>query len=194
MIVTPFTPTPAYPERLQSQADADGLVRSPGLHLSTIYRDMAETISPREPIDAQDLAFYGAGGFLFERVFDMAHRDAVLSGDLIRPGEFERDGIIGSPDALDFANSRVVETKCRWMSARKFDALEKNFFFELLQIKCYLAMIGWTQAELSVFFVCGNWAPPVPCIRSVLLDFSEREIEEAWSSVRQHAIRKGWLK
>lgn len=193
MIVTPFTPDPPYPDRLQSQADAEGLTRSPGLHLSTIYRDMAETINPREPLDAQDLAFYGAGGFLFERVYDMAHRDAVVRGELVRPGEFERDGIIGSPDALDFANNRIVELKMRWMSSWKFDQLERYFFFELLQIKCYLAMVHWVEAELSVFFVAGNWRPPVPCVRSVILEFSEREVEDAWSSVVQHAVKRGWL-
>ena len=94
MIVTPFEPDPPYPSRLQSQADSDGLTRSPGLHLSSILKDMRNIIAPRESMSDEELAFYGAGGFLFERVYDMAHRDAVLSGDLIRPGEFERDGII----------------------------------------------------------------------------------------------------
>jgi len=193
MIVTPFEPDPPYPLRLQSQADSDGLTRSPGLHLSSILKDMRNIIAPRESMSDEELAFYGAGGFLFERVYDMAHRDAVLSGDLIRPGEFERDGIIGSPDALDFAHSRVVELKMRWMAAWKFEQLEKYFFFELLQIKCYLAMIGWTDAELTVFFVAGNWKPPLPCIKSVLLEFTEREIEEPWSGVVSHARKKGWL-
>jgi hypothetical protein len=193
MIVTDITSSLDYPNRIRSESDEMGQVRSPGLHLSTIYRDMAETINPREPLGEQDLAFYGAGGFLFERVFSMAHRDAILSGTIIRPGEFFRDGIAGSPDALDLENCRVVETKCRWMSSRKFDQLEKYFYFELLQVKCYLAMTGFTEAEFTVFFVCGDWRPPIPRVRSALLSFTEREIEEAWGQVVSHARKRNWL-
>ena len=184
-----------YPARLKSQADEEGLTRSPGLHLTPILRDMAEAINPdtRSPISERDLAFYGAGGFIWERSWSQAHVESVLSGDLIRPGEFERDGITGSPDVIDIGISRLIELKCRWMSARKFDHLEANFFWEILQIKCYLAMIGWTEAELTVFFVCGDWQPPVPRVRSVLLEFTEREIEEAWAGVVAHARRKKWL-
>lgn len=193
MIITPCDPVPPYPERIRSEADELGLARSPGLHLSQIILDMAETVSPREPISEQELHFYGAGGFIFERVWSAAHADAIACGDLVRPGEFERDGIIGSPDVLDFNIPRLIELKCRWMSARKFDHLEKYFFWELLQIKCYLAMIGWDEAELTVFFVAGDWRPPVPCVRSVLLNFTEQEIEESWSSVLNHARRRKWL-
>ena len=193
MIVTEVNHDPPYPDRIRSEADEMGQIRSPGLHLSTIYRDMAQTINPREPLDQQDLAFYGAGGFLWERIWSEAHRDAILSGDIIRPGEFDRDGIAGSPDALDLDNGLVVELKCRWMSSNKFNQLERYFYFELLQIKCYLAMIGLEEAEFTVFFVNGDWRPPIPCVRSARLSFSKREIEEAWMQVYRHAKNRGWL-
>jgi hypothetical protein len=193
MIVTELHPDPPYPERIVSESQELGEIRSPGLHLSTIYRDMAQTINPREPLDQQDLAFYGAGGFLWERLWSMAHRDAVLSGSVVRPGEFTLDGIAGSPDALDTENGLVVELKCRWMSSNKFNQLEKYFYFELLQIKCYLAMVGLTEAEFTVFFVCGDWRPPIPCVRSAKLSFTEREIQEAWMQVYRHAKQRGWL-
>jgi hypothetical protein len=193
VIVTELHPVPPYPDRIRSESDEMGQVRSPGLHLSTIYRDMAETINPREPMDEQDLAFYGAGGFLWERLWSQAHRDSILSGTIIRPGEFERDGIAGSPDALDLDNGRVVELKARWMSSKKFDHLEKYFYFELLQVKCYLAMTGFTEAEFSVMFMCGDWRPPIPCVRSARLQFTDREIEEAWLQVYKHGKSRGWL-
>src|SRR5579862_2335254 len=75
MIVTPFEPVPGYPERLQSQADSEGLTRSPGLHLSTIYRDIERTIKPKDEWCTQEeLEMFGAVGFMWERVYSMAHR------------------------------------------------------------------------------------------------------------------------
>jgi hypothetical protein len=193
MIVTDISSEFDYPNRIRSESDEMGQIRSPGLHLSAIYRDMASTINPREPLGEQDLAFYGAGGFLWERIWSEAHRDAVLSESIIRPGEFFRDGIAGSPDAIDLDNGLVVELKCRWMSSNKFNQLEKYFYFELLQIKCYLAMVGLTEAEFTVFFVCGDWRPPIPCVRSARLSFTDREIQEAWMQVYRHAKSRGWV-
>jgi hypothetical protein len=196
MIVTDISDRDDYPSRIRSEADELGLVRSQNtLHLTSIIRDMAETIAlnPRDPITEQELAFYGAGGFMWEKIWSTAHAQSIGDGELFRPGEIERDGIVGSPDVLDLSISRLIELKCRWMSASKFDSLEKNFFWELLQIKCYLAMLGWVEAELTVFFVAGNWRPPIPCVRSVLLEFTEREVEEGWNSVLDHARRKGWV-
>jgi hypothetical protein len=85
------------------------------------------------------------------------------------------------------------------MSSRKFDHLEKYFFFELLQIKCYLALLNynypgeWREAEFTIFFVCGDWRPPIPCVKSAILTFTFQEIEEAWQTVVRHAKKRGWL-
>lgn len=184
-----------YPECLEGPQDDLGLGRSKGtLHLGSILHDLRESLAPRGEPNEDDLAFYAAGGFMWERIWDRAHQDAINRGLVIRPGEFERDGIVGSPDALDLDHTRLVELKCRWQSSRKFDHLEKNYWYELLQIKSYLAMIGWTEAELTIFYVCGDWRPPIPKVRSALLEFTELEIEESWAMVVGHARRKGWVK
>ncbi len=195
MNVTDISNEAGYPDCLEGPTNCNNEPRSTGtLHLSTIYRDIHETLAPREPIPEEDLAFYAAGGWLWERIWDLAHLDAIKRDLVIRPGEFERDGIVGSPDSLDLDKIRLIELKCRWMSSKKFDHLEKYFWYELLQIRGYLAMLGWTEAELHVMFLCGDWRPPVPCVRSVLLEFTKREVEEAWSQITSHARRRGWLK
>jgi hypothetical protein len=195
LIVTPFEPEPPYPDRLQSQADADGLSRSPGLHLSQIYRDIEQTIKPKDEwCTEEELAFFGAGGFLWERAFGLCHAKAVATGDIVRPGEFELDGIIGSPDLIHIPSWTLLETKCCWRSVNKFDsALEKNFWAWLVQTKSYCHMIGTDTCELHVFFVCGDWRPPVPQTRSVRIRYGRDELISNWRMIREHAEKKGWL-
>jgi hypothetical protein len=185
-----------YPECIVGTPTESNAQRSTGtLHLSTIYRDMEQEAQLRKRKDAtpEELMWYAAGGFLWEHVFSMAYREAVAKGELVRPDEWTLDGITGSPDNIDVPRWRVIELKFRWMSAQKFDQLEKHFWMELVQIKGYCKLVGTLEAELWVFFCCGNWRPPVPMVRGVLLEFSEQEIEENWNMIRAHARRKGWL-
>src|SRR5271168_4082721 len=129
MIVTDITDQTSYPDCLRSQADEEGLTRSKGLHLTTIIRAIEQTIKPKDEwCSEEELAFFGAGGFLWERVFSMCHADAVATSDIVRPGEFELDGITGSPDLIRVSDYTLIETKCCWKSQRKFDSLEKNFW------------------------------------------------------------------
>ena len=185
---------------LMSEADAGGesLARSPGLHLSDIYRDIEREIAPKnEWADERQLRLYGEVGFLWERVFSNAYRDAVVDGgegDYVRPGEFEADGIIGSPDLIRMSDWTVIETKAAWKSVRKWDEdLEKNFWLWLVQVKGYCRLIGTDVAEIHPIFINGNYKPPMPTKRGVRLEFSTREIEGNWTMLKEHAQRKGWL-
>lgn len=194
VIVTDITNETSYPDCLRSQADEEGLTRSGGLHLTPIIKDIEQTIKPRELWCTQDeLEFFGAGGFMWERVFSMAHRDAVETGDLFRPGEIELDGIIGSPDLIRISDYTLLETKCTWRGLRQWESLEKNFWGWLCQVKSYSHMIGTNVAEIHVFFVAGNWRPPVPCARSVRLEFRKHELEENWRMILRHAQSRGWV-
>lgn len=141
----------------------------------------------------EELAFFGAGGFLWERVFGVAHAESVATGDIVRPGEWELDGITGSPDLIRCSDWTLLETKATWRGLRKWDHLEKNFWAWLCQIKGYAKMIGTNVAELHVFFVAGDWRPPVPCVRSIRMEFTDLELNENWQLVVRHAIARGWL-
>jgi hypothetical protein len=197
MHVTDLDNSP-YPSIIQGPASETGLSRSQGtLHLSQIYRDMEEEALLRQKksgdITEDELAWYGAGGFLWEHVFSMAHREAIGCGELVRPGEWELDGIVGSPDGIDTVNWRVIETKFRWMSSNKFGQLEKYFWPELVQVMGYCKMIGSQEAELWVFFCNGDHRPPRPIALGKLLEFTRQEIDESWKMIVGHAKRKGWL-
>jgi len=155
--------------------------------------EQAALLARKSDMTQDELSWYAAGGYLWEHVFSMAYKEAVQIRDLVRPDEWERDGIVGSPDALRLNDWTVVELKFRWMSSNKFDALEKWFWLELIQIKGYCAMLGTLRAELWVFFCNGDYRPPRPNVRGVLLEFSEQEVEESWQTILNHAKRRGWL-
>lgn len=195
MKVTSLDTSP-FPAQIVGTLPETGESRSTGtLHLSTVYRDMEREaqLSARKAMDEKELAWYGAGGFLWEHVFSLAFQQAVDRRDLIRPGEWGCDGIVGSPDLIDVPHWRVVELKCRWMSSAKFEQLEKYFWLELVQVKGYCKMVDSTEAELWVFFVNGDYRPPRPVVLGKLLQFSHQEIEESWQMIVGHAQRRGWL-
>lgn len=140
-----------------------------------------------------ELAFFGAGGFLWERVFGEAHRDSVISGDLVRPGEWSLDGITGSPDLVRVSDWCLIETKATWRGLRKWEHLEKNFWAWLVQTKGYCSMIGTNRCEIHVFFVAGDWRPPMPTVRSIAIKYTDLELEENWFMLVRHARNRGWL-
>src|SRR5208337_2109364 len=190
VIVTDITADTSYPDCLRSQADEEGLTRSKGLHLTTIIRAIEQTIRPRDEwCSEEELAFFGAGGFMWERVFSMAHRDAVESDDLIRPGEITLDGITGSPDLIRISDMIGIETKLTWKSSRKLDlsskpaaleSLDKHFWAHKIQCMSYAKMFGISEYELHYFFVAGNWRPPVPCVKAVRMEFTNQELNANW--------------
>lgn len=196
MIVTDIVHDPPYPGCITGPENESGSPRSQGtLHLSTIYRDLEESALLQAKGDAtpEELAWYGAGGYLWERVFSRAHWEAIEGGDLVRPEEFELDGIVGSPDGIRVSAWRIIETKFRWMSSNKFDQLEKFFWVELVQLKGYCKLIGTDEAELHVFFCNGDYRPPRPIVKSKLIQFTGQEIDESWQMIVRHAQRRGWL-
>lgn len=183
----------AYPSCITGTPTESHAQRSTGnLHLSQIYRDMEQEAQLRKKseMSQEELAWYGAAGYLWEHAFSMAYQNAL---SMVRTDEWTLDGIAGSPDGLDRHKWRVIELKFRWMSSNKFDQLEKFFWLELVQIKGYCKMVGATEAELWVFFCNGDYRPPRPVVLGKLLTFNEQEIDESWTMIRNHAIRKGWL-
>lgn len=170
------------------------MARSPGLHLSTIYQDIELTIGAQNSeLSERDLEFYRAGGFLWERVMSAALVASLQTDDIVRPGEFERDGITGSPDLLDLRTMHIHETKCTWRSENKFDNLQKFFWSWLVQVQGYCHMLDTGTAILTVMFVNGRYAPPKPNIRRKQFEFTRRELSDNWLMLLNHARVRGWL-
>jgi hypothetical protein len=195
MIVTelPFNPL----DTIRSESEHQGQARTPGLHLSTIYADIEAQWLKREPLEEKDRAAYMSGGFLWEHAFSQAFGRSILQLGVSRPPELFLDGIIGSPDLIDYVNWRVLDTKFTWKSARKLEHMERYFWPWLCQMKSYLKMMqtmgACDTAELYIFFVNGDYAPPRPAARRLELKFDQQEIEENWAMVLRYARGKGWL-
>jgi hypothetical protein len=169
--------------------------------LTDIIKSLAADIGKskgRGDISEDDLNHYATVGWLFEHVFDMAFARAMSADErsIVSPGEVELNGVVGTPDRIrveEDGSLTVIDTKARWMAARKFDELETYFWQEIFQVRSYCKMVGSTTAELHVIFVGGNWRPPTPIIKGVRMEFTEREIDEGWQSILGQARRKGWL-
>jgi hypothetical protein len=199
MIITPLDVD--YISMVRGPEPDDGLPRSHDHrpHLTDIIRDLAAAIGKSKgngSISEEDLNAYAAGGWTFEYLWDMAFNKALQDGSIVQPGEYELNGIVGTPDRIrveDDGELTVIEIKVRWMSAYKFDQLETYFWQETMQVKSYCALVGTTHAELICFFICGNWHPPTPIAKGVKLEFTEREIQENWDCIVNHGKRMGVL-
>ena len=170
--------------------------RSGGLHLSKVYADLEDTVSPRDNgMTEDDLTWYRMIGFLWEWVIERAFNRGLLIPHCVRPGEFTVDGITGSPDLLDVSVDPVVviDTKATFKSTNKSDRLEKFFWSWLMQLKGYCYMVETTRARLLILHICGDYRPPRPRVRRFDIDFSPTEIQENWAMLTAHARKRGWL-
>jgi hypothetical protein len=168
--------------------------RSPGLHVSQIYGDVMKTVDPKRFGDGELPWGKVATGLMFERAIETA-LSAVFhdaNNELMRPGEFELDGIACSPDTIDFKQWVLYEFKCTWMSARQ-EIIDKKFMHWIIQIKAYCKVLSMRRAILYILFVNGKYDGEGPIMRKVELTFEQHEIDANWNMLVKHAKKKGWL-
>ena len=157
--------------------------RSVGLHVSSIIRHIMVTsgLAKDSNFTDEDLEYFAVVGRLWERVLA---ETMLPEPRYIRPGEIEVDGIIGSPDGIDTEDPAVIEIKVTWLSSNR--AIE-SFFKYMLQIKSYAYMLGLTKVKLYVFYVCGNYRPPVPQFKAWEITFTEAELRTNWHVMKENA-------
>jgi hypothetical protein len=168
----------------------DGLVvsseqtapRSAGIHVSQIIRHINAKVGPRRnEMSEENLNAYA----IFGRIWEQYLADATFKAPRYeRVGELEVDGIIGSPDAVDTVDWRIMEYKCWWRSSSR-DVMEYRDVF--WQIKAYCFMLGLVRAQLIVAFVCGDWKPPIPKVRAWDMVFTPQELRENWAMLKENS-------
>ena len=156
--------------------------RSAGLHVSQIIRHIVTTSGLAEVNDftEDDLNMFAIIGRLWE---EMLARTLFKPPRYQRPGEIECDGIFGSPDAVDTDDCCLMEFKVTWKSSNR--AIE-SFFKYMLQVKAYCHMLGLTKVRLYVFYVAGNWRPPIPQLKAWELEFAPHELKDNWRMLVQN--------
>uniref|UniRef100_A0A6M3LG66 PD-(D/E)XK endonuclease-like domain-containing protein n=1 Tax=viral metagenome TaxID=1070528 RepID=A0A6M3LG66_9ZZZZ len=177
MIVTPRDDLAEI--SLDSLSSSD---RSPGLHVSGLIRRLMQRLEPGKYSDDEpDIT--GVLRMLLGMAFEDKLEwllDRRWPGRIVRPGEIERDGIVGSPDGVDINEERLYEYKLTWMKYEP-DLEHQKYWKYIVQIKAYLAMLGWTRACLWIYFVDGDYRGSGPLLKPFDLEFSQQELAEAWA-------------
>lgn len=169
--------------------------RSTGLHMSTLLHLLCPP-KTNDDINEDQLAVYGLLGLAFEDRAELALHRLAQEADwpytAVRPGEVDWYGIKGSPDILltpkpEFQKTHIqreLSLKVKWRSSRGTPELEgadgfpQKWDYELQQCMAYSDPLKTKGAILCVYFVCGNWRPPMPHVRAWELDFLKREVDE----------------
>jgi hypothetical protein len=176
-------------------SEAEGQ-RSPGLHVSKIIMELNEARgNTYAPADEATRQIYFTLGFIWEIIIANIIRDTAIrksNGMLQRPGELFVDGIALSPDAVDLGDYALEEYKATWLSSKN-DIDGTKFWHWIVQMKCYCRALGTRRARLRVLFVVGDWRGSGPQVRAWQFEFTEREIEENWAMVINHARYRGWI-
>jgi hypothetical protein len=174
-------------------------LRSEGVHLSTVLKDLLADKDPKrfdrsKPIDMIRVE----AGFAFEAALEQAL--AARHPGLMRPGEVVCEGLIGSPDGLDLEADPpyLAEYKCTWMSSAH-GIEDARFWHWWVQVRCYLYMLHEAcgldvlDALLIALFVNGDYRGSGPQLLAWRATFDRRELIEAFAMVVNHGRRKGLL-
>jgi hypothetical protein len=197
-----------------------GEQRTPGCHLSDIMRSLQQTGDPKTygepgspflPNSTTQLRF--EAGFTFERVLELAFADRRL--DIVRIGEVELDGVIGSPDGVILEPNGAAltdEYKWTWRSSRGtpwpcedhefikegcdqcVHVWGKKHLWYIWQLKSYTKMLGLTGGILRVFFVNGDYSTMSPQYRSWRFEWTEEELAQHWLGVIKQGKEQGLLR
>ncbi len=155
------------------------------VHLSDIYTSMEKEMNPRSVRESgNDL--YWEVGFLFEEALGV-----VLGERLgVRLGEVELDGIVMSPDGVDWVNGRLEEYKCTWKSSKTTPEVVWKW---MVQTKGYCKVLGFTEVLFRILYLMGDYKGSGPQYKEFLVTFTQEDIDGNWEMVKAHAKRKGWL-
>lgn len=198
---------------LELGRNAPGYERSGGLHMSDIYNSLYEALYPKRYTQGELPLAKLEAGMVFEEMLEEGFKVRLASTG--RPGEFMTpEGVAYSPDLLIFnGDTTLGEIKLTWYSCRyapvsreqaeaagqphlandrdEFDSERFDKWFT--QIKAYCYHLKLHKARLIVCFVNGNYKPPTPVVLAWDLQFSQRELDENWAMLLNHARSEGML-
>jgi hypothetical protein len=202
-LVDRFVDTMADSSLLDSINVASVLQREPrssGLHMSTLLHLLCPPKSS-DDINERQLSVYGLLGLAFEDRAELALHKLATEADwpylAVRPGEVDWYGIKGSPDILltpkpEFAHSHIqreLSLKVKWRSSRGTPKHEGDCGFppkwdyEIQQCMAYSDPLKTRGSILCVYFVCGDWKPPMPHVKAWELEFTEEEVGETMNGL-----------
>lgn len=173
------------------------LMRPKGLHVTDIIQSIVTTLDPKkyEGISEESRQAYQELGNVFEDV--VAGGLARRLTDWTKPAPRRLQGIICSPDGWNARLGELCEIKATWKkrfaSAEEFRDSPKTFSYRL-QGRAYCKVWQTHRIKFYVFHVNGDYKPPRPVEPDLYIcTWPEREIDEAWDLIVQHAKDMGRL-
>jgi hypothetical protein len=182
--------------------------RSPGIHVSSIIRNIAieegilapesieelSLIEPKEIVDPVSLARIGLGigweRYYIPEVLSRFHNVEDHPAEVSHDGVYlSRDGesvsVIITVDGPEWATV-VHEVKCTYKSIKTVRNLDSQWMW-LAQIKAYCIARNTRFAVLHVLFVCGDYTYPMrPVSLAWQLEFTQRELDSNWDLLREY--------
>jgi len=178
-----FVPAGSGVER--SKASETGLI-----HLTDVIKFIDKKLEINDYSSVKwDMSVTAEVGFLWEQVLEDAFGSAFGGRVGIRPGEIELDGIVGSPDGVNedpLGRYPIVdeEYKCTWKSTKN-NILDHWYY--MTQFKSYCKMLGVCVTVVKIIYLMGDYRGSGPIYKAYRIEFTERELEENWSMIRNHA-------
>lgn len=171
------------PQRMYNRTHRDPPIhpRSSGYHVQEINRYLAIAAGKLKDTPAGDENFprfsptfyplLPALGVAWEDLWASLHMEDEL---LWQPGEWERDGIYGTPDGLMIESGAIAECKLNY---KKHTPISEQWLY-LRQGMAYCAMSGINLVEYHVCWALSDYMRPYKPVYDVtLVEFSEQEIE-----------------
>ncbi len=159
--------------------------RSPGLHLSDIIHDIANTSGISNYKRDTGVTLRMEMGFLWEEVLTLALKERIPCRM-----EIKQDGIYMSPDGIDVPSWELHEYKATWSSSNKSPLDNWRW---MTQVKSYCYGTGTEICNLHVFYVNGDYKGTGPEYLTYRIRFTPMELQENWGMVLSHARSKGWI-
>lgn len=162
--------------------------RTPGRHVSVAIRNLCIKLGKWDN-EAEFDTTRGEFGCAFE---DAIH-DALVArianssihyGTIIRPGEFEKDGLIGTPDLLDIDSWTPVEVKLTGIWS-KHNIESTKFWHMWIQLKCYCHMLEARRGQLIIGHI-GQWNHLGPEVNVWEDEWTDEELKNNWDMVRRY--------
>lgn len=156
-------------------------------HVTNLLREIgAKTkLMPDYSSSTWDVGLAGDVGFMWEEVLTLVLGKRMA--EVYRPGEIERDGIVGSPDGLgDDPWSQhplvIEEYKATWRSSRNMPW--ENWYW-MGQGKAYCHMMDIPVLIMRIVHLNGDYAGSGPIYRVARIEFTEEELQANWRMLLQ---------
>jgi hypothetical protein len=138
---------------------------------------------------------YMLGGLAFDAAVELAFKRHCLAlrAGVVKQVRLERDGIHGTPDALDPSVPQLESYKSTRRSLRRArDNFEGEFWPWVMQEEAYCYMAGVDRVRLIVWWHAGDYSRGKgtgPQVMEMTARFTPEELERNWSGVCTIAAR-----